>query len=83
MQHTAAHTVSASRVTLQIDSIAKLRRGGVHVSLTTLHKHKLLHHESRPYNAYRLTTMGYGAGPSSRDLRAPISRFGLFLSERR
>ena len=42
-----------------ISSIARLRHGGAEKLLSNLCRHKLLHHESKPYNGYRLTNLGY------------------------
>ncbi|GMH34476.1 hypothetical protein BSKO_02310 [Bryopsis sp. KO-2023] len=42
-----------------IDRIAKLKHGGALRSIRELLKHKLLHHENREYDGYRLTNMGY------------------------
>lgn len=42
-----------------IASIAGLRHGGVEKLLSNLCRHKLLHHESKPYHGYRLTNLGY------------------------
>eukprot|EP00892_Ulva_mutabilis_P001751 jgi/Ulvmu1/11577/UM079_0020.1 len=42
-----------------IESIAKLKHGGVFQSLSTCLKHKLLHHDGSNYDGYRLTTLGY------------------------
>eukprot|EP00803_Ostreobium_quekettii_P000857 evm.model.scf_2011.2 EVM.evm.TU.scf_2011.2 scf_2011:5235-11310(-) len=42
-----------------VESIAKLKWGGTHRCLRELLKHKLVHHENRNYDGYRLTYMGY------------------------
>ncbi|KXZ56501.1 hypothetical protein GPECTOR_1g449 [Gonium pectorale] len=42
-----------------IDSISGLKHGGAFKSIKTLMRHKLLHHDSKYYEGYRLTYMGY------------------------
>lgn len=42
-----------------IDSISGLKHGGAFKSIKTLMRHKLLHHEGKYYDGYRLTYMGY------------------------
>ena len=42
-----------------IESIAKLKHGGTFKCLKTLLRHKLVHHEGKKYDGYRLTSMGY------------------------
>ncbi|GFR41481.1 hypothetical protein Agub_g2172, partial [Astrephomene gubernaculifera] len=42
-----------------IDSISGLKHGGTFKSIKTLMRHKLLHHDSKYYEGYRLTYMGY------------------------
>eukprot|EP00004_Rigifila_ramosa_P013902 TRINITY_DN3113_c0_g2_i1.p1 TRINITY_DN3113_c0_g2~~TRINITY_DN3113_c0_g2_i1.p1 ORF type:complete len:462 (+),score=94.20 TRINITY_DN3113_c0_g2_i1:8-1393(+) len=42
-----------------IESIADLGRGGAYKAMQNLLKHKLIHHESIPYNGYHLTYLGY------------------------
>ena len=42
-----------------VSSIAKLKRGGAFKCMGTLLRHKLLHHESKHYDGYRLTPLGY------------------------
>ena len=42
-----------------IDRIAGLKRGGAYKCMQTLLRHKLLHHESKKYDGYRLTPLGY------------------------
>ena len=42
-----------------IATIAALRHGGVHKSLTLLLRHKMLHHDRTKYDGYRLTNAGY------------------------
>ena len=42
-----------------VDSIAKLKRGGVRKALDILLKHKLVHHENKIYDGFRLTPLGY------------------------
>eukprot|EP00611_Tribonema_gayanum_P028930 TRINITY_DN7596_c0_g1_i1.p1 TRINITY_DN7596_c0_g1~~TRINITY_DN7596_c0_g1_i1.p1 ORF type:complete len:509 (-),score=201.86 TRINITY_DN7596_c0_g1_i1:43-1569(-) len=42
-----------------ITSIAKLRTGGVHRIITTLHAFKLIAHDRSTYDGYRLTFTGY------------------------
>jgi RIO kinase 2 len=42
-----------------IESIANFRRGGVMPFIRELHKFKLIYHDSRPYEGYRLTYSGY------------------------
>jgi RIO kinase 2 len=42
-----------------ITQIASLRHGGSEKILHTLLRHKLLHHESKGFDGYRLTTLGY------------------------
>jgi len=63
--------------TTLICSISGLRYGGVDRGLRELHKHKLLHHEQRGYDGYRLTNLGYDylalAALSKRD---SITRIG-------
>lgn len=42
-----------------IDSISGLKHGGAFKSVKTLLRHKLVHHENKAYDGYRLTYMGY------------------------
>lgn len=42
-----------------ISSIAKLKHGGAKKSLVVLHKNKLIWHDSKNYDGYRLTYPGY------------------------
>lgn len=42
-----------------ISAISSLRHGGYMRSLKQIHKHKLVHKESKRYVGYRLTTLGY------------------------
>jgi len=42
-----------------IGQIADLRHGGTEKMLQTCLRHKLLHHETRGFDGYRLTTLGY------------------------
>jgi len=42
-----------------IYAISRLKRGGAHKSLGELHKHKLVYHQSKPYDGYKLTYRGY------------------------
>jgi RIO kinase 2 len=42
-----------------IHSIAKLKRGGAYKYLALLHKNKLVVHEAKKYDGYRLTYAGY------------------------
>ena len=42
-----------------ISSIAKLRHGGIHKILSNLLRHKLLAHDSKKYNGYRLSYLGF------------------------
>ena len=42
-----------------IESIAKLKHGGTFKCLKTLLRHKLVHHEGKKYDGYRLTSLGY------------------------
>ena len=42
-----------------IISIARLRHGGAHRFISTLHRFKLIYHEQKGYDGYRLTYMGY------------------------
>ncbi|GER38658.1 serine/threonine-protein kinase rio2 [Striga asiatica] len=42
-----------------IDRIASLKHGGTYKVLKNLLKHKLLHHDSAKYDAFRLTYLGY------------------------
>ena len=42
-----------------ISSIARLRHGGIYKILSNLLKHKLLAHESKKYNGYRLSYLGF------------------------
>ena len=42
-----------------VASIAKLKRGGAFKCMGTLLRHKLLHHEGKVYDGYRLTPLGY------------------------
>jgi len=39
--------------------IARLRLGGLHKAIATLHRLKLVHHESKFFDGYRLTNLGY------------------------
>jgi RIO kinase 2 len=45
--------------TSMVGRIAKIKASGVRGALQELHKHKLLHHEQKPYDGYRLTYAGY------------------------
>ena len=42
-----------------IVKISKLHRGGTFKAISNLHKHKLLFHEAKIYDGYRLTYLGY------------------------
>ena len=42
-----------------IESISALKRGGTFKLIATLAKHKLIAHQSIPYDGYRLTSKGY------------------------
>jgi len=42
-----------------INSIAKLKRGGSYKFLNLLHRNKLVYHESKKYDGYKLTYLGY------------------------
>ncbi|KNC53496.1 atypical/RIO/RIO2 protein kinase [Thecamonas trahens ATCC 50062] len=42
-----------------ISSISGLKHGGVYKLLGTLAKHKLVHHEQRGYDGYKITFLGY------------------------
>ena len=42
-----------------VDSIAGLKHGGTFKCLKTLLRHKLVHHEGKKYDGYRLTSLGY------------------------
>lgn len=42
-----------------INSLAKLKRGGTYKYITLLHKNKLINHEAKRYDGYRLTYSGY------------------------
>jgi len=42
-----------------IESIAKLNRGGTYKLISTLLKHKLIAHENKAYDGYRLTYKGF------------------------
>eukprot|EP00002_Diphylleia_rotans_P007770 TRINITY_DN17435_c0_g1_i1.p1 TRINITY_DN17435_c0_g1~~TRINITY_DN17435_c0_g1_i1.p1 ORF type:complete len:470 (-),score=105.60 TRINITY_DN17435_c0_g1_i1:82-1491(-) len=42
-----------------IESIAGLKRGGAYRGLQNLLKHKLVHHDSKKYDGYKLTYLGY------------------------
>ena len=42
-----------------INAIAGLKRGGGFKHIKELLKHKLVHHENREYDGYRLTPLGY------------------------
>ena len=42
-----------------INAIAGLKRGGGYKHIKELLKHKLVHHENRDYDGYRLTPLGY------------------------
>jgi RIO kinase 2 len=42
-----------------VESIAKLKHGGTFKCLKTLLRHKLVHHEGKKYDGYRLTSLGY------------------------
>lgn len=42
-----------------VTQIAALRHGGAEKMIQTLLRHKLLHHETRGFDGYRLTTLGY------------------------
>jgi len=39
--------------------IGKLHRGGTFKAISNLHKHKLIYHENKVYDGYRLTYLGY------------------------
>ena len=45
--------------TTLITSISGLKHGGVYKNLSTLAKHKLIHHEQRKYDGYKLTWLGF------------------------
>ena len=42
-----------------INNLSNLRHGGSHKFVSNLARHKLVHHESKHYNGYRLTKLGY------------------------
>ena len=42
-----------------VSAISRLRHGGSYKVLRTLLRHKLIHHENKKYDRYRLTTLGY------------------------
>ena len=42
-----------------IVKISKLHRGGTFKAISNLHKHKLVYHENKIYDGYRLTYLGY------------------------
>ena len=42
-----------------VDSIAALKRGGCRKALDGLLRHKLVHHENKQYDGFRLTPLGY------------------------
>jgi len=42
-----------------INSLSNLRFGGTYKGLENLHKHKLIFHQGKPYDGYRLTYSGY------------------------
>lgn len=42
-----------------VESIAGLKHGGTFKCLKTLLRHKLVHHEGKKYDGYRLTSLGY------------------------
>lgn len=42
-----------------VESIAGLKHGGAFKCLKTLLRHKLVHHEGKKYDGYRLTSLGY------------------------
>jgi len=42
-----------------VSTLAGLKLGGVGKGIGELHRYKLLHHESQPYDGYRLTPLGY------------------------
>ena len=42
-----------------MESIAGLKHGGAFKCLKTLLRHKLVHHEGKKYDGYRLTSLGY------------------------
>lgn len=42
-----------------IESIASMKRGNCYKIITDLHKHKLVTHNSLPYDGYTLTFRGY------------------------
>ncbi|QDZ18789.1 serine/threonine-protein kinase Rio2 [Chloropicon primus] len=42
-----------------VSAISGLRHGGSYKVLRTLLRHKLIHHENKKYDGYRLTTLGY------------------------
>ncbi|CAI5995714.1 unnamed protein product [Closterium sp. NIES-65] len=42
-----------------VERIASLKRGGAYKALSTLLRHKLVHHDSTKYDGYRLTNLGY------------------------
>ena len=42
-----------------VESIARLKHGGTFKCLKTLLRHKLVHHEGKKYDGYRLTSLGY------------------------
>jgi RIO kinase 2 len=39
--------------------ISKLHRGGTYKAISNIHKHKLVYHEAKIYDGYRLTYLGY------------------------
>eukprot|EP00924_Labyrinthula_sp_SR-Ha-C_P014915 augustus_masked-scaffold_9-processed-gene-2.8-mRNA-1 protein AED:0.09 eAED:0.09 QI:0/-1/0/1/-1/1/1/0/432 len=42
-----------------LPGLCKLRHGGLSKVLSTVHRHKLVHHENKVVDSYRLTTLGY------------------------
>lgn len=42
-----------------VDSIAGLKHGGTYKCLKVLLRHKLVHHDGKKYDGYRLTSLGY------------------------
>ncbi|KAJ3448556.1 serine/threonine-protein kinase rio2 [Anaeramoeba flamelloides] len=42
-----------------IQKLSKLKHGGIYSLINSLHKFKLVHHESKPYDGYKLTYLGY------------------------
>jgi RIO kinase 2 len=55
-----------------INAIAGLKRGGGFKHIKELLKHKLVHHENKEYDGYRLTPLGY----DFLALKAFVNRWG-------